>query len=298
MRTLLLLAALLALGAAPAAAQARYRPQADTLYYAALNPYRMYFVTPGGDTIGDPVHSLKVERHVWRASGDALTAELRIDDVRGEQPAVTDVLEVSPRGVVTAIRQGDNDYRGRWDLVLRLPPGGDLRPGMVWHDTLSRTGGPNAFQAWRELRVERIADTLGSRMAIVRSQGRVHYRDAYPARGRGEWWIDVSGPARETFLFDLTHGRLAAREWWMDLRGSAGFPRRGGGMDTVPAGLLSADTTRMITAAEARALQVGRTARLDPPREGRTGAAGGALVARPTRERTRQAAWRAFRFAR
>jgi hypothetical protein len=247
----------LVLAAAPAAAQARYRPQPDTLYYEALNPYRMYFVVPKGDTVGDPVRSLNVERHLWRESAAGLTAEVRVDDVDGSQPRTTDVLEVSPRGVVTAIRQGKEDYRGRWDFMLRLPEGGDLHPGRVWHDSLSRTGGPggeNAFQTWRELYVERIVDSLGSRIAVVRGRGTVRYRDSYPARNGKQWWIDVRGPMRETFLFDLTHGRLAGREWWMDLRGSAGFPNARGATDTLAAGLLSTDTTRMISAEEARAL--------------------------------------------
>jgi hypothetical protein len=283
-RILLLLA--LAAAAAPAAAQARYLPQTDTLYYEALNPHRMYFVVPGGDTVGDPVRALNVERHVWRQSDGGLTAEVRQDAVDGGQPPSKDVLEVSPRGVVTAIRQGEQDYRGRWDLVLRLPADGDLRPGRMWHDTLSRTRGKNAFEVWRELRVERIADTLGSRIAIVRGTGTLHYRDSYPSRAGKEWWIDVSGPTHETFLFDLTHGRMAGREWWMDLRGTAAFPNGDGGMDTLPAGLFSTDTTRMISAEEARAAAGDVIAALDP-RRARPGKDDGPL---PPREAARRPA--------
>lgn len=283
-RILLLLAAVL--GAGPAAAQARYRPQPDTLYYETLNPYRMYFVVPRGDTVGDPVRSLNVERHVWTESAAGLAAEVRLDDVDGSQPSTTDVLEVSPRGVVTAIRQGGDDYRGRWDFVLRLPEGGDLHPGRVWHDTLARTGGRggvNAFQTWRELRVERIVDTLGSRMAVVRGSGTVRYRDSYPARAGKQWWIDVTGPTRETFLFDLTHGRMAGREWSMDLRGTAGFPNARGGTDTMAAGLLSASTMRMISASQARALA--EEAPGTPPRSARPREDAGTPPARETAPR-------------
>ncbi|MBW3571557.1 MAG: hypothetical protein KY467_10655 [Gemmatimonadetes bacterium] len=47
---------------------------------------------------------------------------------------------------------------------------------------------------------------------------------------------------------------MSARQWWMDLRGTAGFPAAGGGEDIVPAGLLSSDTTRLVTAERARQL--------------------------------------------
>lgn len=251
MRRILLLA--LIAGAAPAGAQARYLPQAEPLYYHSVNPYRMYVVVRG-DTVGEPVRSRNAERHVWRQSGEGLAVDVRIDDVPGERPRVWDVLQVSPRGVVTAIPVGEKDHQGRWDFVLRLPADGDLRPGRVWHDTLSITAGENAFQAWRELRVDRIADTLGSRIAVVRGTGTLRYRDTWPAARGKTWWIDVTGPMEETFLFDLDHGRMSMRQWRMELRGTAGLPSRAGGTDTLPAGLISANTTRAISAARWRRL--------------------------------------------
>lgn len=260
MRRAALLLAAAALGAGPAAAQVRYLPQPDTLFYEGVNPYRMWIVVRG-DTVGRRVREHTLDRHVWRAENGGLVAEMRTQPLDGGALR-TEVLEVSPRGVVGAARDPD-DHRVRRDLLLRLPAGGDLRPGLVWHDTLSDTahveGNAYAFRVIRELRVERIADTLGSRIAVVRGTGTLRYRDFYPAGQPGRyWWIDVSGPVRETFRFDLTRGRMAGREWWMDLRGSAGFPDRNGGMSTVPAGLLSADTTRLITPAEARALRADR----------------------------------------
>ena len=284
MTRILLILAAAAFGAGPAAAQARYLPQPDTLYYENLNPHRMYIVVRG-DTVGDPVRARSIDRLVWRAEGERLVTEVRTDPLSGGE-ARSEVLEVSARGMVTGIRQGPGDHRARRDLVLPLPEG-DLRPGLVWHDTLSDTvraeGGEYAFQAWRELRVERITDTLGSRIAVVRGTGRMRYRDFYPAASGGHWWLDVSGPMRETFLFDLRNGRLAGREWWMDLRGSAGFPAAGGGTNTVPAGLFSTDTTRIIDARRARALLPEGTAPAPPARareaRGSAAARGGGRIA-------------------
>jgi hypothetical protein len=115
-------------------------------------------------------------------------------------------------------------------------------------------GGDYAYQAVRALRVERMADTLGGRMAVVRGTGRLRYRQVEPVDSAGTsfWWIDVSGPVDETFLFDPANGRMTAREWRMDLRGSGALPGAGGRMDTLPAGLLSMDTVRLVSAERAR----------------------------------------------
>lgn len=257
MTRILPLLLLAALAAAPAGAQARYRPQPDTLYYESMNPYRMYVVR-GADTMGGPVRGYSIQRQVWRAAGGGLTAQMHDQPLAVHSTPRGWVLEVTPRGEVRTDDGEANKAFGHYDALLRLPADGDLREGRVWHDTLSRVvpvpGGEYAFQTWRELRVERIADTLGSRMAIVRGTGRMRYRHTDPvdSAGSAPWWMDVTGPMRETFVFDLANGRLAGREWWMDLRGIGGFPRGDGGIDTVPAGLLSSDTTRLIGAERAR----------------------------------------------
>lgn len=251
----LALAALLA--AAPAASQARYLPQADTLFYESLNPHHMYFVR-GGDTLGAPVRAFSITRQAWRASGDGLRVDQRRENLQVHGSARDEVFELAPRGVVRAIDGDPHREKGQFDLVLRLPAGGDLHAGRVWHDTIDQVvpvpGGEYAYQAVRALRVERMADTLGGRMAVVRGTGRLRYRQTEPldSTATSFWWIDVSGPVDETFLFDVGRGRLAAREWRMDLRGSSALPGPGGRMDTVPAGLLSMDTVRLVSAERAR----------------------------------------------
>jgi hypothetical protein len=169
------LALLALLAAAPAAAQARYLPQADTLYYESLNPYRMYFVR-GGDTLGPSVRSFSVQRQVWRASGDGLRVDQRLDNLQVHGSVRSEVFELTPRGVVRSIDGVRDPAKGQLHLVLRLPADGDLRPGRVWHDTIDHVvpgpGGDYAYQAVRALRVERMADTLGGRMAVVRGTWR------------------------------------------------------------------------------------------------------------------------------
>lgn len=255
MRTLLLAAALLA--AAPSWAQTAYRAQADTLYYENLNPYRMWVVR-GADTVGSPVRALTIERHVWADSADVLTVDLHTDRLVGEPEHKAERLVVSRAGRVLLVDGEANKERGRYDFVLRLPAAA-LAEGVAWVDT-SRSaspveGGDYSIGAVRQLRVERVLDSLGTRVAVVRSTGDMWYRDVYPSGPPGQYWtLDVTGPTRETFVFDLANGRLVGREWWMDLRGTAGFPAAGGRTDTVPAGLFSTDTTRMISAARARLL--------------------------------------------
>jgi hypothetical protein len=264
MTRILLLLSLLA--AAPAAAQARYLPQPDTLYYEALNPHRMYFVR-GRDTLGTPIRGYSVSRQTWQAAGDGLRVDQHHELIQVDGRVRGEVFDLSPRGVVRTIDGDPAKPKGQFDLVLRLPVDGDLRVGRVWHDTVDQTApdGEYIYRTLRELRVERIADTLGGRMAVVRGTGRTRYRqtermDSTAARS---WWIDVEGPVDETFLFDVDRGRMAAREWWMDLRGTSGVPRAGGGVDTLPAGLLSMDTTRLVDAErarlQARALPAGDT---------------------------------------
>lgn len=248
----LLLASLLA--AVPAAAQARFLPQPDTLFYEGINPHRMYLVR-GADTLGIPVRRFAVQRQTWRDSAGTLVVHQRGDEVQVHGRVSRDSARFDGRGAEV---DAGGAYSGLM-LQLRLPADGDLRPGRVWLDTLDQsrsmdTGHDYIYQLTHELRVERLADTLGSRMAVIRGTGRLRYRQSAPAEP-GEthgWWIDVTGPVDESFLFDLDHGRIAERSWWMDLRGISASPDGAGGMDTLPAGLRSSDTTHLVPAERAR----------------------------------------------
>lgn len=255
MRSLLAVLALLA--AAPAVAQSGYRAQPDTLYVENLNPFRMWFVR-GGDTLGTPVRMLTVERQVWRDAGDSLVVPIVSHRLNLSAEVESETLGMTRRGYVTSVDGQADKVRGRYDFVLRFPPGLTLAEGAVWSDTnhsaLPVEGGDYSIRVVRELRVERLVDSLGSRVAVVRGTGTMHYHDTYSSEPGRFWWLDVTGPVRETFVFDVRNGRQVGREWWMDLRGTAGFPESGGAVDTIPAGLFSADTARMISAERARLL--------------------------------------------
>lgn len=255
MRSLLTVLALLA--AAPAVAQGGYRAQPDTLYVEDLNPFRMWVVR-GGDTLGNPVRSLAVERQVWRDAGDSLEVQVVSHLLTLSAEVKSETLGITRGGRVTSVDGQADEVRGRYDFVLRLPPGLTLAEGTVWADTnhnaLPVEGGDYSIRIVRELRVERLVDSLGSRVAVVRGAGTMHYHDTYSSEPGRFWWLDVTGPVRETFVFDVRNGRQVGREWWMDLRGTAAFPGTGGAVDTVPAGLFSADTARMISAERARLL--------------------------------------------
>jgi hypothetical protein len=206
-RTVALLAALVA---APAGAQARYLPQPDTLFYESVNPYRMYFVGSRGDTLGTPRREASVTRQVWRTDGEGLRVEQRQDMLQVRPAVRSEVFELTPRGVVRSIDGDPDKEKGQLDLVLRLPADGDLRVGRVWHDTVDQSrpvpGGEYAYQAVRELRVERMVDTLGGRMAVVRGTGRLRYRQTEPMDSTATrfWWMDVEG--RWTRPFSSTCG--------------------------------------------------------------------------------------------
>jgi hypothetical protein len=252
MKFALATAALLA-AALPCTAQAiTYRPQPDTLLLRSHNEFRMYFVR-GGDTLGAPVHELKVEREVWTASGDGLraaVAEQALDLGRAE---TRHVYAVTARGRITRIDGDANLPRGGYDVFPVLPPG-PLAPGTAWSDTVTRTrpdsAGPYVYSAIRSWRVVGVEADGTVRMEAT---GTLHYRDVYHVEG-GLWWIDVSGPLHETACFDAARGRRTEQAWSMELRGTAGLPRPGGGVDTVHAGLISALTRRPVAVAAAALL--------------------------------------------
>lgn len=254
LRTALVLAACLA--AAPAAAQVRFQAQPDTLFYEDRNPYHMYAVR-GADTLGSPVRGFAIQREVWRDSAGVLVVDRATDEVQVRAETRSERARFDPRG--TAQRPGGR--APEFSMHLRLPADGVLAAGRVWRDTVDQSqirddGSDYTYLLTHELRVERLVDTLGTRMAVVRGTGRLRYRQAArpDSAGGPSWWLDVEGPVDETFLFDVERGRIAARAWWMDLRGASGLPDGDGRADTVPAGLLSMDTTRLISAQRARLL--------------------------------------------
>jgi hypothetical protein len=231
----------------------RYRAQSDTLVMTRRNPFHMYFVR-GTDTLGNAVLSHDLTREVWRAKGDSIDVEVMRRDLDfGKKDTVIRYL-VSPDGRALA-REGHKPY-GLPASLMPLPTVA-IRPGLEWRDSSVITRDTNDFKVRFEwvmtYRVRRVLDTLGSKVADVVADGRYRMRDQWGDTARKREWVDVQGPDHETFLFDITRGRLAYRSWDMKLRGWGGGKLPGDSVaspDSVPAGLDSKTFDRLVPAEE------------------------------------------------
>lgn len=242
----------------PAASQDRYKAPSDSVFLLVVNPYKMYWVR-GADTVGQPVHSVAVEAQAWRQAGPTLQVALRQLELDVNRKDKVDTFAISPFGAVQAINGKAPGLNARVDLLLRLP-GRKLVKDLTWTDTLkARQAGPSGndlYEIVRDYRVRRLFDSAGSRLAEVTSAGRAHYKHS--------WWLDsaagqflildVAGPDTERFVFSVPAGQLLYRTWSMHLVGSGTIPDPGGGVDTVPAGLISGQTQNVISPRQAHLL--------------------------------------------
>lgn len=253
-RITLIAAALTVMVAPVQHAQApRYLPQRDTLVITARNPFHMFFVR-GSDTLGNAVLSRDLTRQVWRAKGDAVDIEvLRRDLDFARKDTVIHSL-AGPDGHALP-RDGHAPY-GLPSSLMPLPSVA-IRPGLEWRDSSVIARDTNDFKVRFEwvmtYRVRRVIDTLGSKVADVVADGRYRMRDQWGDTAKKRLWIDVQGPDHETFLFDITRGRLAYRSWDMKLRGWGGGKLPGDSVatpDSVPAGLDSKTFDRLVPAEE------------------------------------------------
>jgi hypothetical protein len=234
------------------AQSAQYRSPSGPIHIAIVNPYRMYWVR-GSDTLGSPTTEKSVERQVWRATATHLSVVVEQHLLNVSRRFTSDTFSVASDGRVTAINSKPPGLNGRVDLLLRLPRGA-FRVGTVWTDTLNSDsdgiGGKHRYDVRRAYEVKRELDTLGHRVFEVIAKGHVDYRDGWwldSLQGTAGW-IDVAGPVSEQFLYDARGGELIARSWSMDLRGFGAIPGARGGIDTLPAGLLSSETQSPIDA--------------------------------------------------
>jgi hypothetical protein len=257
-----LIALLLALALAPGVAtgQQQYRPPPDTVFVLLVNPYRMYWVR-GTDTLSQPTHAVSVEAERWeqRKPGADLRVVVEHRDLDVHRRVKQDTFVVAPSGPVRTVNGHAPDMDERVDLLPRLPDRA-LRARLTWSDTLASSktaapGGRKTFSVIRAWRVDRLFDSAGTRMAAISAAGDLHYRDG--------WWtdsaasafvtLDVRGPMTEHALLAITTGQLLERAWSMTLRGTGTISGEHG-VDTVPAGLISAETQRTLSSAQAHLL--------------------------------------------
>jgi hypothetical protein len=241
-----------ALMVAPVSAQqpATYRPQADTQFMIVINPYHMYWVR-GSDTLSQPVLEAQVETEVWRQVQGQLEVFDRVADLNTARTVKYDTFTVSPRGVIKPLNGRVLGFKDDNDLVPHLPDH-PLVPGTAWSDTVQTTSrgpaGDGVLALMRDFRVQRVFDSAGMHLTEVAATGTVHYRDS--------WWVDSAagkllsidaiGPHKEGLMLAVREGRLVSRWWSMNLVGRGVIPGPAG-LDTVPAGLVSAQSESPIS---------------------------------------------------
>src|SRR5207244_7062782 len=251
MRAMIVICCWLSVLAQRASGQEKYLPPPDTVFILLVNPYRMYWVR-GGDTLSQPMHTVSVEAQRWDRDGQHLVVGVRQLQLDVHRRTKVDTFNITSLGVVQKINGHRPGLDERIDLLPRLP-GRALESGVIWADTLrsSESGGPRGDALYfvsRTYRVGRLFDSAGTRLAEVSAAGLVRYRDS--------WWvdslagksvsIDVTGPVTERFRSAFRAGRLLDRSWSMDLKGRGTLPGDRGGTDTTTAGLVSAETERVI----------------------------------------------------
>ncbi len=239
-----------------AAEQSRtvYAATGDTLRYAAANTYILYFVSER-DTVGEPITTHAVELHHLAAAGPGrLTDWVRVQFDDPEPSASERMYTIMPSGRVVAIdgRPAAEVATARVGLLPHLADPPVLwRVGQQWTDTVTHEYeagyGRDHFSASRRYRVDRIDDSLGTRIARVVAQGTMQLRHGgWQDSTEGTvWWQDVAGRVVDTVWFDVVRGELVADVTIIDLSGTGGAGPKGGGM-SLPGGLRSESRRRRL----------------------------------------------------
>jgi len=242
--SVLLLALLCTAGTSAGTAQSRVRYQATsyTLHYASVNTYLLYFLR-GSDTLGTPVTTRTLESRKASSSPEGLAVWVSLKGV-GEPFQFEETYTIDPTGRLLAVggRSVAELPSARVDLFPRLPSGvPELTAGLSWMDTVSIRGqqpyGSTAYEVRRRYRVLRLIDSLGTTIAQLAGEGRMHIRQGGwqdPAQTTA-WWQDIEGPVADTVWFDAQRGVLLAAASVMDLAGMGGVA----GGPSVPSGLRS-----------------------------------------------------------
>jgi hypothetical protein len=257
--------AVLALAAWPVAAQepARFRPQPGTRYVEFFSSASVHGVR-NGDTVqlravrGN--HAL--QEWSW-VPGDPPRLRVRSESIGDGGGGVGDVtLTVAPNGALRVI--GSRAVASTSQDFPIFPADGLLEPGRTWTDSLSVQGteGAESYHTRSNLtyRVSRVIDTLGTRVAVIDADGREVRR--FKGQPGSALWpassVDVAGPARHTWWFDLRAGRLLELRQQQDLRGSVTFarpPRMFEDVDTASGGMRSTALWREVSPGRAALLR-------------------------------------------
>lgn len=254
MRTLFLLVALVgATHLASAQSPTAYRAT-GIRHYQSVNPHRLYLVLDG-DTTGGPQQTLSVEREEWVATDSGYRVVVVDQSLNLSGRITQDTLDVAANGRVRTINGMSDVLRGRFDFIPRFPtPLRALKRGDAWSDTVSTEmsgpAGDYAFVVTRRYTVARRLDSLDRHLMEIAAEGSVRYHDVFwtDSTAGASVWMRVSGPMQERILFDVDRGELILQTWSMRLEGTGGTSAAA---DTVPAGLISAQTRVLIDGARA-----------------------------------------------
>ena len=187
------------------------------------------------------------ETRLISASENGLSVWVRLTGT-GEYPFdFAETYLVSPTGRLLAVggQPVSTTSSPRVDLLPRLPiPARVLMRGSTWTDTISiqrdEPYGRTLYAVQRSYRVLRIADTLGSHIAILVGAGQMqlHQGGWQDEATRQVWWQEVAGPVADTVALDITRGRVLSSSAHMDLAGVGGAGPIGT-RDSLPSGLRS-----------------------------------------------------------
>ena len=229
---------------------ARYRVSSDTLRYEINSPFAIAWIR-GADTLRGPARSAwQLESEAWRGTMNQPEVVTRSDQLDFVGAAAVDSFTIRPDGTIS-LRNGAPPTADTWIDVYPVLPEAAVHAGLAWKHTVvtGDTTVPGA-QLYRNVRayvVERIVDTLGTRVVEITAQGSVHIRLPLGAAS----WVEVDGPMTERVLFDLSRGRLLRRASSMILSGR-GVPTAS--TDTLPARFQSTTLMELIEPARARLL--------------------------------------------
>jgi len=233
--------------AQPGRAQAtRYQATPDTLRYESANSYLLYFVR-NGDTLGQPISTRTLETRLFSADGANLRAYVRLNGTGEFAFTSSQLLTVSPTGTLLAVdgRPVAQVPGARVDFLPRLSGSpAPLRQGDSWSDTVavseSRAYGATYYRGVRQYTVARLADTLGTTVALIVGRGQLQLRQGgwQDSTAGSVWWQEVGGPVADSTWFDTRHGQILQASTMMDLVGVGGAGPIGAGV-RMPSGLRS-----------------------------------------------------------
>lgn len=222
----------------------------DTLRYEIRSPYAIYWLGDAGTVWGPSAPAWQLESHLWRGTATNPEVVIWADALDMIRATNVDSFSVQSDGRVV-LKNGAPPAVDTWTDVFPRLPEDAVRTGLTWRDSLvngdTTVRGGRYYRRVQRSVINRIVDTLGTRLLEITSQGRVHVRLTVDSTA----WIGVTGPIIEHVVFDLTKGRLIRRASSMILSGVGVATAT---VDTVPALFQSSTIMELAEPARGRLL--------------------------------------------